>query len=73
MNSVQVYIDETLGPQGISIVKSLVMGIPHVHNVEMNASVPHEMVVEYDEHFNIPISIMEKLEGAGIHPDIISA
>lgn len=73
MNTVQVYIDETLDPQRIDSIKAMVMGIPHVHHVEMNSSVPHEMIVEYDAHYNIPISIMEKLESAGVHPDIISA
>ncbi|MCW9025406.1 MAG: hypothetical protein OQK73_12105 [Gammaproteobacteria bacterium] len=73
MNTVQVYIDETLDSQGIDNIKTMVMAMPHVHNVEMNNSMPHDMLVEYDAHHNMPMEIIEKLEDEGIHPDIISA
>ena len=73
MNSVQVYIDEMLEAGQLNAIKSLVLGIPHVHNVEVNSAVPHEMMIDFDAHYNIPMSILEKLESRGIHPDIISA
>ena len=72
MNTVQVYIDETLDPQRIENIKAMLMGIPHIHNVEMNNSMPHDMLVEYEEHYNIPMLVMDKLHHQGLHPDIIS-
>jgi len=73
MNTVQVYIEESLNASRLEDVKNIMMTIPHVHNVELNNQVPHEMLVEFDAHHNVPIAIVEKLESEGIHPDIISA
>ena len=73
MNTVQVYIEETLNASRLQDVKNMMMTIPHVHNVEFNDELPHDMLVEFDANHNVPITIVEKLESEGIHPDIISA
>ena len=73
MHTVQVYIDETLEPEMVNEVKQEIMALPHVLNVEMNISVPHEMVIDFEENYNIPMEVMQKRESIGLHPDIISA
>ena len=73
MNTVQVYIEESLNASRLQDVKKMMMTIPHVHNVEFNNEMPHDILVEFDANHNVPIAIVEKLESEGIHPDIISA
>lgn len=73
MHSIQVYIDEELDPKSLNELKQYMQMLPHVTNVEVNFAQPHDLLVEYEEHFNIPMLIMDKLHHKGLHPDIISA
>jgi len=73
MHSIQVYIDEKLDSKSLSELKQQMLSLPHVTNVEINASQPHDLMVEYEEHFNIPMLVMDKLHHKGLHPDIVSA
>ena len=73
MHFIQLYIDETLDSGQLSNLKSMMLALPHVINVEFNAGAPHDLLVEYEENFNIPMLVMDKLHHQGLHPDIISA
>ena len=73
MHSVQLYIHETLDTPRLGKVKAKLMGLPHVVDVELNATNPHEVVVDYDERQGMPMKILEMLENEGLHPDIVSA
>lgn len=73
MHSIQVYLDDDLDSKSLNELKLLMQGLPHVTNVELNISNPHDMLVEYEEHYNIPMLVMDKLHHKGLHPDIISA
>jgi cell division protein FtsX len=73
MHSIQVYIDEKLDSKSLNELKTLMQGLPHVTNVEINTAQPHDMLVEYEEHYNIPMLVMDKLHHKGLHPDIVSA
>lgn len=73
MHSIQVYIDEKLDTKSLNELKTLMQGLPHVTNVEINIDNPHDMLVEYEEHYNIPMLVMDKLHHKGLHPDIVSA
>ena len=73
MHSIQVYIDEELDSKSLDDLKMLMQALPHVTNVEINKAQPHDMLVEYEEHFNIPMLVMDKLHHRGLHSDIISA
>ena len=73
MHSIQVYIDEELDSKTLQKLKSMMLGLPHVTNVEINSSTPHDLLVEYEAHHNIPMLVMDKLHHQGLHPDIISA
>lgn len=73
MHSIQVYIDEKLDEKSLNELKLLMQGLPHVSNVEINTRQPHDLLVEYEEHYNIPMLVMDKLHHRGLHPDIVSA
>jgi len=70
MNTIRVYIDEK--PDGQQL-EDLLMGITHVVDVETAENDPHDLVIEYEEHHNMPIKIIETLRSEGFHPDILSA
>lgn len=73
MHSIQVYIDEKLDAHSLNELKILMQQLPHVTNVEVNSKQPHDLFVEYEENFNIPMLVIDKLHHKGLHPDIISA
>jgi len=73
MHSIQVYIDEKLDPKSLNELKQQMQSLPHVTNVEVNISQPHDLMVEYEAHYNIPMLVMDKLHHKGLHPDIVSA
>jgi len=72
MHSIQVYIDEELDSKSLDDLRALMQALPHVTNVEINNAQPHDMLVEYEEHYNIPMLVIDKLHHKGLHPDIIS-
>lgn len=73
MHSIQVYIDEKLDSKSLNELRVLMQELPHVTNVEINNAQPHDMLVEYEEHYNIPMLVIDKLHHKGLHPDIVSA
>ena len=73
MHSIQVYIEDDLDSKSLDELKAQMQALPHVTNVEMSNLRPHDMLVEYEEHYNIPMLVMDKLHHKGLHPDIISA
>ncbi len=70
MNIMSIHIDETLADRDIKKLKFALAAIPHVVNVELNTSVPHHLMVECDEHYNMPVIILEKLFREGLHSDM---
>lgn len=74
MHAIQVYVDETLDSKGLEKVKAALLKVPDVKDVLVNISMPHDVVVEYDESDrSTPIKIMESLHQQGLHSDIVSA
>lgn len=72
MNIMSIYIDETLDDRDIKDLKEALTVVPHVLNVRLNSFVPHDLMVEYEEHHNMPVIILDKLSKQGLHPDIQS-
>ena len=70
MNIVSIHIDETLADRDIKQLKQTLSAVPHVVNVELNTSVPHDLMVEYEEHHNIPVILLDRLSRQGLHSDI---
>jgi len=72
MHAIQVHIDETLDARSLQEVADSIQSIPHVVQVACDSHAPHELLVEYDEHFVQPMDIMDCLHQRGLHPDVIS-
>lgn len=72
MNVMSIYIDETLADRDIRKLKEALTAIPHIINVELNSSVPHDLMVEYKKNFNLPVIILNKLSRWGLHSDMQS-
>ncbi len=72
MNTVQLYIEENLDASRQDELRKMLMNLPHVADVEISINSPHEFVVEYEEHQNMPMKIIEALKSKGYHPDIFS-
>ena len=72
MNIMSIHIDETLDSENIKALKASLTTVPHVFNVELNSAVPHDLMVEYEGHHNIPVVILGKLAEQGLHTDIQS-
>lgn len=70
MHAVNLYINENLNEHNFQELRSELMTDSHVVNVAYNAKMPHDMLVEYDEAFVRPSTILERLESHGLHVDI---
>lgn len=72
MNTIRIYVDENLDTQNVENIDRLLKGMNHVGDVEFGRGDPHELLVEYDDKFDMPIKITEALREKGYHPDIVS-
>lgn len=70
MHAVNLYIDETQSQDSFQSLKKELMMDAHVENVAFSTKMPHDMLVEYDEKFVSPNSIVDQLESHGLHVDI---
>ena len=70
MNIVSIHIDETLADRDIEQLKASLSTVPHVLHVQLNSVVPHDLMVEYEAHHNIPMTLLERLSKQGLHSDI---
>lgn len=73
MNSITVYIDESLNNSEIEKIKNELLAIPHVTDVEHPLNDEHDFTIEYEAHSSLPGLVIETLRSQGLHPDIISA
>lgn len=67
MHTVHIYISE--GPESPELdrLRNELLADPHVANVQCT---PHEMLVEYEEHFVSPSHITGLLRRHGLHGDV---
>lgn len=70
MNIICIRIDDTLDASQIKDLMADLAHLPHVANVEMLATMPHELMVEYEEHHNVPIRLLSRLSKQGLHSDV---
>lgn len=73
MNSITVYIDESLSTREIVKLKHEILAIPHVTDVEHPRHDAHNLTIDYEAHMSIPSLVMETLRSRGLHPNITSA
>ncbi|MDZ7662118.1 hypothetical protein [Thiohalophilus sp.] len=70
MRAIQIHFHDTLDNQQRDQLRNELMALPHVSNVEVEASKEHDMLIEFEERHNMPMSIMDVLHNQGLHPDI---
>lgn len=73
MNSVTVYIDESLTTRQIVQLKHEILTIPNIKDVEHPRHDPHDLTIDYEAHSSLPLLVLERLRSLGLHPDITSA
>lgn len=73
MNSITVYIDESLSTREIVKLKNDLLAIPHVTDVEHPRHDEHDLTIDYEAHESLPGLVLEKIRSQGLHPDITSA
>lgn len=71
MHSISVHIDETMKSSDIDVLRRKLLKEPHVTNVEMREEMPHDMLIEFEEHHDIPVHVLEMLKAQGYHADIV--
>ncbi len=72
MNTVQLYIEDDLNVEQLNSLKQLLLDTPNVTDVEVSSKSPHEFLIEFEAHHNLPMKIIEIIKGQGYHPDIYS-
>lgn len=73
MNSITIYIDESLSTREIIKLKREILAIPHVKDVEHPRHDQHDLTIDYEAHSSLPGSVIDKIRAKGLHPDITSA
>ena len=71
MNSVKIHIDESVSHQDMGQHYQELMTTAHVRNVELRSGQPHDMLVEFEEHHNMPMHLLALLQQHGLHADIV--
>jgi hypothetical protein len=71
MHSVNIHIDETIDRGQMGSLCRELMTAPHVSNVELHEGNPHDMLVEYEEHHDMPMHLLQVLQQRGLHADIV--
>lgn len=73
MNTITVYIDESLNTRDMLKLKHEIMAMPHVVDVEHPRQDKHDLTVDYVPHEGLPSMLLKALRSKGLHPDIVSA
>ena len=71
MNTINIHIDETIDSNEFSGLRQELLSTPHVRDVQFNTKMPHDMLVEFDEHENVPMHVLDVFKGHGLHADIV--
>jgi len=73
MNSITVYINESLSTREMVKLKHEIKAIPHVIDVEHPRHDGHDLTIDYEAHTDLPGLVLDALKSRGLHPDITSA
>lgn len=72
-HTLYIHIDEDQSEASIEAIKGALLQLPHVSHVEMSAQVPHDVLVEFEAHHDVPMSVLNTLGRCGLHSDVMSA
>ncbi len=73
MNSITVYINESLSTREMVKLKHEIKAIPNVIDVEHPRHDGHDLTIDYEPNSNMPADVLNTLRARGLHPDITSA
>lgn len=71
MNAIRIHIKETLDETSVHGLKNELMHLPHISHVEMSPQYPHDVAIEFEENFNVPMQVLNYLGAHGLHTDIL--
>ena len=71
MHTVNIHIDETINHHEMGVLYQELMITPHVRHVELRETQPHDVLVEFEEHHNMPMHLLDMLHQKGLHVDIV--
>ena len=71
MHTVNFHIDETIGRHEMGALYRQLVSTPHVMHVELHEARPHEVLVEFEAHYNMPMHLLTVLQRQGLHADIV--
>lgn len=72
MHTIYIHIDEDLDERQLVSLRQELQHLEPVGDVEVNARLPHDMLVEYEETRITPMAILRKLHRCGVHCDIMT-
>ena len=73
MNSITVYLDESLCTRDMVRLRREIMALPHVMDVEHPRRDTHDLTIDYEANAEMPSMLLKELRSKGLHPDITSA
>ncbi|MCW8918488.1 MAG: hypothetical protein OQL08_06700 [Gammaproteobacteria bacterium] len=71
MHSVNIHINENVTPHDMGEIYQTLMTTQHVRHVELHAAQPHDLLVEFEEHHDMPMHLLQILQQRGLHADIV--
>lgn len=71
MHTINIHLDESLGRQEMDSLRSELLTDSHVRNVELHEGQPHDLLVECDDHEDVPLHVLDILKSHGFHADIV--
>jgi len=71
MHAISVHIDESVNANEFNGLRKEMLSAPFIRDVQMRTERPHDMLVEFDEHHNVPMSVLDILHSHGLHADIV--
>lgn len=73
MHTLCIHIDETQDAAAVDALKAELLRLPYVTHVEMSPREPHDVLVEFEPHHEVPMAVLGKLSSRGLHSDVTSA
>jgi len=73
MNTITVYLDESLSTREMVKLRHEILEIPHVVGVARPRHDHHDLTIDYEPKNSIPQRLLQWLRTKGLHPDITSA
>jgi len=72
MHAVYIHLDEALDSTQQARVGEELRRLAEVTDVELTPVQPHDLLVEYQPSRGMPMSILRRLAGLGLHADVMS-